>query len=363
MRADLLASARAHAGVAPALAAIFILAACGGSCDGNTRAPSQPPPSTATIAKGPVAISPPPEPVRATMTFADALWEDTVADGASAIVVAKIEETTPGGEAGPNALGGTARLTVLQDLARRWRGPATVFVGYAQYESPRVRLAEGNRGWNGVDLTPGRLVLIALPAVEPTQQPFVGPLAAVSVAPIASPEDPLVTGVERALAIEAERDAPKRGAMLHDAGKSPVVFLRGYAHYAMGRLGRISRQDAIAIEVDLLRDPVAARNAQATLQTELWHDDAPDDPQNKQIVAVFLQSLLSADHDFVTDAVTGLFNMLQGEEPDAADYRRSLLQGVTFPRAQVLGALNGLRADPEVGADAKWLSDFLSKHP
>ncbi|MEZ4315500.1 MAG: hypothetical protein R3F14_46385 [Polyangiaceae bacterium] len=334
-------------------------AACSGACDGGAKSGGPPPAHGTSSPHEPLSPS---DHVKSTMTFADANWADTVAAGQWAILVATIEEVAPGPPPEEEQIGGTLRLSVARDLTKpRWEGPPSVLVGYAQYASEILRARLGGQGWNAMDLKPGQMVLVAVPPVPKTTAEVVGPLGAVSVEKLASAADPFVAGVEGALAIEEEKDTAKRVDLLRAGAKSNLPFLPGYSHYAMGRLHRIPRKEAVALELSLLSDAGSAVRAQSTLERELWLDETPADPLNKQILGAFFGLLAGPDEALAKSTLTGLFNMLECEDEAATDYRAEAMKDVAISdKSAILGALKKLGSDPEVGDDARAVAGVLA---
>lgn len=301
------------------------------------------------------------------MTFSDASLSDVIAKGACAIVVARIEEVSPDADIDEDTGAGTVRLTVLRELTtgRRRAGPEA-FAGYKQHTSAGLRAKLGRRGWDGVEISPGAHVLAAVPAILDEKEAPSGPVAPLAVAPLTGPDDPFVEGVLRALKLDQAEGGVERVRLAREALVSPLPFLPGYAHYAIGRLHRIPREDAVTLEAvvlaDAARPPGERARAQANLELELWKAGDPDDPTNKRVLQIFLNATAGGDPELRGPLVSALHAMLEGDEADQGEYRTKLMAGVQIAnRPALLAALAGLAQDPNRGAEARWLSAFFGK--
>jgi hypothetical protein len=271
-----------------------------------------------------------------------------VADPSAAILVTRLDAVLrrPGLDEG--TIGGTAQVEVVRELTRdRWHGAPGVPLAFSRYESPRMAARTGGLGFNGVELTLGNLLLVALPDVPEAQcgRPIVAALAALAVAPLDAPDGPLARGVEGALAVEAAKDdEPLRLCLVREALGSSLPFLVEYGHYAAGRLARIPRPAAIAMEIELLADEARpARDramAEATLELELWREGEPEDPENRRIVEAFFASLGTPDRELRGHLVQALHAMIApGAEPGGEEAQRAAWLDALIRRHPEIGAL------------------------
>ncbi len=309
------------------------------------------------------------------MSIADENLLQIVAGNTAAILVTRIRAVLEQITLDEETEGGVVEVEVLREVTReKWHGPSNkVPLGFSRSTSRAVRIRSGMQGFNGVELTPGNLVLVALLDIPESErgQPLTSPLSPLSVAPLGAPDDPLVRGVEKALAIQPDKPEPVRLRLVREALDGTLPFLVEYGHYAAGRLGRIPRRAAVAMELELFEDesrsPRDRAMAEATLELELWREDEPEDPENRKIVEAFFRQLGTADKELRLHVVEALHAML---DPDAApgseEAQRSeaLMKGVKIPKGPKLrAAMGAIAGDPSTSAHAPWLYRVIAKNP
>ena len=307
------------------------------------------------------------------MSFADANFLDVIAEGQAAILSARTEQVLRQEEADAGVRSGALRIRVQKTLTpERWHGPEGFDVRFAQFADPKLRVREGSLGWNGVDVQSGKFLLLALPDLGPEQRKamtLMGPLSLTAVAGLESADDPMIQSTERILVIESTKDAKERTRLIREGLGTKQDFLAAYCHYAMGRLGRIPRDDAVKIETDILKDEnrsVRDRlDAQANLELELWKEDEPDDPINRRILESFFQTLPARDPGLRRALLLAIHSMLVDEAPEGkeegAAYRRKLMRGVSLLPKETVGAvLTELERSKDTATEAAWLREFIS---
>ena len=311
---------------------------------------------------------------RLKMDFADANLLDVVADGKAAILVTQLTRVVAAPDLDEETEGGTAEFRVLRVLTpQRWHGPTEIEAGFARYKSRQLRVREGGLGWNGVDVQPDRFVLLAVSDIPESERRTMRtpvPVSVFAVAPLESAEDASVRAMEQVLAIEATDDVKRRTALLKQDLTSNLELLSGYCHYALGRLHRIPRENAVALELEVLGDaqrPLPSRlDAQANLELELWQADAPGDPLNRRILAGFFNALLSPESGLQRPVLLGIYSLLVSDAPqeknEAAAYRTQLVQGLPWPpKDRLLASLQAAEKNTDIATEAAWLKEFVSR--
>jgi hypothetical protein len=308
------------------------------------------------------------------MDSANANLLDVIAEGQAALLVAQIERVAGLHDIDEGTQGGTAALHVVRALTpQRWHGPAELEVEFSQYKSPQLRMREGGQGWNGLDVEPGKTLLLAVADIPESERKYVrspATVAALVVVPLDSTADATVQGTEQALTIEATSDVQRRTALLKTGLSSELEVFSGYSHYALGRLKRIPRESAAALELELLHDetkPMPRRlDAQANLELELWDSEAPADPVNHRILEAFFKALALPVPELQRPLVLALYSFLVTDAPAdqnaAAAYRSQLLQGLSWPpKDRLLASLQAAEKNPDLATEAAWLRDFVSR--
>jgi hypothetical protein len=310
---------------------------------------------------------------RPEMDFAEANFFDIVAEGRDVMLVTVIDSLIQQPDDDPETETGTLKVTIRREITSgKWRGPGQFQVAYTRIKDPdkRIKLAVG---WNQVEIEPGRFLLLAMPYVaddKPNEAHYRRPLPALAVEALTSPDDDYVQAMEKALEIERAKDLILRKALLREAllGKSSV--LSGYAHYALGRLERLPRNDAVELELNLLGDSAHSLDdrvaALVNLELELWKSDDPDDALDRRMVEGMFAVLLTNDQDFQAAVVGSLYGLLVSEAPEeereADRYRSRLTKGIGLPPKDALLAITRrLESDSDVAEEAAWLGTFIRK--
>ncbi|MDD4051143.1 MAG: hypothetical protein PHR28_04485 [candidate division Zixibacteria bacterium] len=305
------------------------------------------------------------------MDFAEADFYDIVAEGRDVMLVIVIDSLIPQTDNDPETETGTLKVTIRKEITSgKWRGPEQFQVAYTRIKDPmkRDKLAIG---WNQVEIEPGRFLLLAMPYVaddHPDESFYRRPLPALAVEALTSPEDDYVQAMDKALEIERAKDMILRKALLREAlmGKSSV--LSGYAHYALGRLERLPRNDAVELELNLLGDSAHSLDdrvaALINLELELWKSDDPDDRLNRRILEGAFAVLLSDDPELQEAVVGSLYGLLVSEAPEedreADRYRSRLTKGMSLPpKDALLAVTRRLESDSDIAEEATWLSTFI----
>lgn len=285
-------------------------------------------------------------------------------------------------------------MTALRGLAPS--GRLRVRVTRAESESERFR--RGRLGWNGVELIVGVHLLVAFdgsqsagvgtralrfvaqldrPPRRPMARPLplgpllpggpVGPVHAPPLTPAAARaralHDPLVLGVQKALAVE---DAHARSANvspeLEEGVTSPNRLFAEYAFYAAGRLGRVPRDEAIRLSAVALAAPTAPPHSKklacTTLQTDLWSKRAQD-PGNARITATLLDALPEAEPRLARDITLGLHRTagaLGRREPRAMFLKGGEPHPVGLERPpEIRRRIEQMRGDPAFASSLAFL--------
>lgn len=288
------------------------------------------------------------------MDLADASLLQVLVAGKAAILAARVEKVAQDEVLANDTHVGVVRVRVERVLTPdRWHGPDSFDLKFAQFARPAQRAKEW-AGWNRIDVAPDLRILLALP--DAPKDPPPPPLSAVAVTRLASDTDPLLRAVEEALRIEATADANRREELLRAGLYGQLDFLRAYCRYATGRLKRVPRDRAVALELALLTDTDRSVSdrlaAQANLDLELWKHDDPDDGLNKRILSAFFRGLGASEPDLRRANLRSIHrHLFEGapEGPDGPAHRDRLLAGVTLPD---LGPLRELRQDPELQREA-----------
>lgn len=305
------------------------------------------------------------------MDFAEANFYDIVADGQAAMLVVVIDSLMPSADSDGETETGALKVTIRREVTSgKWRGPGSFPAAYARITDP-MRRAKLAVGWNRVDIQPGRFLLLAVPYVaEPDESYYRRPIPALAVEGLTSPGDDFVTAMEKALEIEKAKDPILRKAKLREALLGQSGVLSGYAHYAMGRLQRLPRNDAVELELGLLGDKEHSIDdriaALVNLELELWKAEDPNDPVNKKIVQHLFTTMTADDPDLQKAVVGSLYGLLVSEAPEdekeAEQYRSRLTGELSLPSKDVLLAVTErLKTDPDVEEEAAWLAAFIRK--
>lgn len=300
------------------------------------------------------------------MDFAEGSFVTIVAEGKAAILAAEIVQIVQQQAAGAQETGGRLKMRLARNLTpSRWPGAPDFEVTFLQFTDPLRRMKSGSQGWNGVEIAPGKLVLLAL-VPNPDRSSAAPPLA---VSPLQSLDDPLLKGVERALQIEAVTDPQQRASLLGQGLHSELEFLQSYSHFALGRLHRVPRDIAVSLELRTLGDqarPSGQRIASASnLELELWKPDDPDDRLNKSILSGLFKALTDTDPDLRRSALASLYRLLLSQAPSdqPEHYRDRLMSGVNLPaRAVLLETLRAQQSDPNVAKEASGLAGMMSRY-
>ena len=307
------------------------------------------------------------------MDFANASYFTIVAEGKSAILVAVIDRVVQSSDSSSETETGILKATVLREITSgKWLGPDELEVTFARFKEPMRRMKVGV-GWNGVEIEPGRYLLLAVPEMVGDNREGslrFPPLTALAVKPLKSPDDEYVRSIEKTLEIERTQDIGLRTTLLREGLQGKLSVLSGYAHYALGRLKRIPRSSAVQLELAVLSDDTRLtrdRNAALTnLEIELWKYDDPDDSLNQRIVEAAFAALLTGDRDFQEAVLSSLYSILVSgapeEDKEGTKYRTRLTAGMKLPsKESLLDILHGLRADPDVEDEAAWMEDFIRR--
>jgi len=303
------------------------------------------------------------------MDFAENSWPSVITESGTVILVGQIRRVEGPQPVGVNQQTGTATVRVVQELTpRRWQGPPEIAVGFTQLTSWQSRLREGNGGWNGVDVQPGVMLVMALASGHDDGK--TAPVSLQAVSQVSSVEDPQVAAVVQALRIEATPAPQERLSLLREALNSDLPVLESYAHFALGRKQRVPRNDATALEIALLLDPTKPDTkrlaAESTLDLELWANADPNDPANRSIVAALLQVLARQESGLQRSTTVDLHRLLFSVAPPdpaaARMYRSNLLKNNQIPDVKALTmALNNEQKDPSVGTQAEQLIHLFSE--
>ncbi|HEY3244583.1 MAG TPA: hypothetical protein VGM03_14665, partial [Phycisphaerae bacterium] len=223
----------------------------------------------------------------------------------------------------------------------------------------RARLGAG---WNGVNIRSGAHMLVALTDIpaHPEATAKHPPLSALAVAELKSQDDPLVRAMQQVLTIEGTAETARRMELIRQGLDSDLGFLSDYCHYALGRLKRVPREDAVAMELSLFQDaaraPQGRLSAEAVLEMELWKPEDASDTLNHKILEAFFNALTSGDAEFRKTTALGIYNMLFADAPENPSeqdgYRRQLMSAV-HPRDRnaVLSVLQETEKNPDVAQE------------
>jgi hypothetical protein len=284
-------------------------------------------------------------PGRSRVEFAEKSFIEVVTGGKAPVIAGRVAEVNERPEAG-DVVQGDLVLDGIREITRGKMGPQSrAYVSYAQYRSPYVRMKSGGQGWNGVDIRAGTYLVAALEG-----------RTALAVRQVGSPDDRFVRQLEWMVRAEEVQDAAQRSALLRTAAASDQNLLQGYAHYAIGRLQRVPRNEGATIEIGILQDaglPEGTRIAAATnLELALWKTGDAEDPVNQHILRVFLATLPGAGgavQEYLTDA---LYRTVIANAPADPQYARKLRAAAsTAPETSILAALTRREASSESEED------------
>jgi hypothetical protein len=310
---------------------------------------------------------------RATVDFAETSFLEVVADGQAAIFAGTIRKVESGEPDAEGVRAGTLDLAVTHELTpqRRKVVGGTLALHFAQIADPLMRIRAGQGGWNDVEIEPGRSLLFALSPI-PASRPAPPSIEAVlAVLPLDSTQDPRIESAKEMLHIESETDPSRRLDLLKKALESKRELLLDYCHFAVGRMKRVPRADAVPLEIAVLADPARPPKersaALATLELQLWDAATPTDPLNRAIVRAFIGALEAREVSLRRRLVQAVYNMLVSDAPkdsqDALRYRRDMLGPDRLPVSDAaLAEVQALASDSDLSAEARWLSEFLASH-
>ncbi len=304
------------------------------------------------------------------MDFAENSWPIVITESNAVILVGQIGQVEGPRPTGTNQQTGTLAIRVLRELTpSRWTGLHDIAVGFLQLASWRSRLRVGNGGWNGVDVKPGAILLMAIAPGQANHAPS-APLALEAVSQISSLEDAQVAAVVQALRIEATQAPQERLLLLVQAVNSTLPVLQNYAHYALGRKQRIPRSDAATLEIRSLLDSTKPDDrrlsSESNLELELWKDGAPDDPVNRDIVSAFLHILARREPALRKSTTLALHRIFLSRAPSeyepARTYRSMLLRSTKLPDMKAVEAvLSEEENDPNISNQASQLIRVFSE--
>jgi hypothetical protein len=300
------------------------------------------------------------------MSFAEASWSIVITEEKSVIAVGRITAADKPRLMNLNQLRGRAEVHIEQELTpNRWTGPRDIVVEYIQLDGAASRSRAGGGGWNGVNIQPGTVLLLGMEA----QASYIEPVELEAVSQLSSDADPRVRSVQRALAVETATDPQQRKLLLIEALNSEEPILMSYVHYALGRMQRIPRADAVMLEMKVLLDRKRSSRqrlaAESTLELELWASHSPGDEINRNIVRVLVHVLSQADPEVQSETTMSLYRLLISAapaEPGAANaYQLMLLHGADSSEVRTATvALRGEASNPSIGAQATQLASVLS---
>lgn len=292
------------------------------------------------------------------MDFAERDWLSVVTDSSSAVVLGRIEAVKNRSEVTPQESGGILTVKVLRGLGTEASlSGTTADVGFLQFSDEPRRFKSGGQGWNGVQIQPGTLLVLAAPASAWRARGTIAPSA---VAEVPSEDAPLVQGLDRALAIEEVTEPDLMTRLLSEAVFSDLPVLSDYGHFQLGRVKRLPRETAVNLESRLATDravPVKQRMAgAATLETGLWKANDSRDPSNKQIVSALLSLLAESDGDAQRFAMAALYRLLVGQAGPPGtrveEFQAELLNGVGQASDAAFSNLRSMSTNPDLAAEA-----------
>jgi hypothetical protein len=265
----------------------------------------------------------------ATVELAERSFLEVITEENMPILTGRIEEVRPISAADGDEHG-QVLLDHVQEVSRaRWKRDGNLALSYERYASESARIKSGSQGWNGVSLQPGGYLVLAL-----GDRP---PLEAVAVRSVEGPDDSYVKQLQWCLAAERETDPQARLALIKEAILSSQELLNGYGHYAAGRLKRIPRSDATALEISILRSRDNAEGtriaAAQTLELELWESDNAADALNHRILQALWEALVDAPEDLQDYLGDALYRLIidgaPSSEAKAKEYKKTLRRGIT----------------------------------
>ena len=278
--------------------------------------------------------------------FADKSFSDVIAEGVEPILVARITKASSADEGSKQEIDhGILLVSIIRELTfKKWHGPLEIDVNYRQFKTFDKK-ARYMVGWNKVDPKPGNILVLALKDVAESDRHdsnFRSITEASSVIPLKGTDDPVVIEIQKAVQIESEKDTKIQHQLLYDGIYNGGAFLSGFCHYAIGRLQRIPRKEAIALESGLLfsesQSTTRKQAAEINLELELWNDEDGNDPLNKKILETFLNALLNVPED------------------DADLFRAKLMKGIVISgKKDLRSVFTALISDAEVSKEANWL--------
>lgn len=294
------------------------------------------------------------------MDFAEKDWVTAITEGSNAFVLTRIESIKSHAPLTPQESGGILTVRLVRALGEPIAELSDFEVSYFHFTEGHRRIKSGNQGWNGVEIQPLTLLVLAAPKESFPSGNAVEP---VSVASVAGEDDPLVRGLSDALAIESEPKQDNKKRMLARALWSDLPVLGTYAQDAVGRLKRIPRDQAIELDCALVSDASASMNrrlaAVSTLEKALWKNGAPDDAGNKKILTALFVLLKDPRAEALQFLVPVLYRLVAAQ--DAGGYRAKLLSGVARPGPDEIRKVQWMASDPNLGQESLALVKALTE--
>lgn len=293
------------------------------------------------------------------MEFAEGSFLQIVVGGGARIVTGRIERVEMATDL-QDLVHGEITLGEVRGVDSDESRPSRFAVGFAQYPRAEARIKSGSQGWNGVEITHGVCLILAL-AEDRTQA------EALAVRQIKSPNDPFVQEVRWCVEAERHTAPAERLALVRDSLVNGHGLVTAWGHYCAGRLNRIPRAEAVPLELGLLNNEklddhdrlAAAQN----LELELWKSGDSDDALNQEIVGAFLSNLSPASRAlrvYLMDALQRVLFTNAPSGPPGEAYRKQLRLAV-FITAEpaIVEALNKERGEKATGRAADQLLQWL----
>jgi hypothetical protein len=253
---------------------------------------------------------------------------------------------------------GEITLSGVRNLPNDSSPPGKLTVEFAQYARPEARIKSGAQGWNGVDLTTGTYLVLALSETpDALSRPQV-----TAARPVDTADDPFVT--ELSWCVRAERNPQTQRLAIRDAILHGHGLMSAWGHYCAGRLKRIPREDAIDLELQLLndnaRDEASRQSGAQNLELELWKAGDAGDAANQRIINAFTASLASAPASLQSYLGGALNRLLYVNAPagEAGEgYRKQFRDNLSADvRAVGITALSQLRDTKAAENLREWLA-------
>lgn len=185
----------------------------------------------------------------------------------------------------PGMEDGTLQLRVSELFSDSGPKPGALLTVAAQrYGDAQKRRQMGFDSWNVLPLEPGNSLVMAVIKGSSASQ-----WTALAAEAVPAGDTALVVAVRRAREIEKEQDPTARRRMLDEALKSHQDLLFRYALDAIGRRGRVSRNEAAKMMVDALVSQSQAKNVKLSLVQQLtrqpiYVDERGADSVNKMVI-------------------------------------------------------------------------------